>query len=413
MRRVYQRHSNSVQMSPHFLSGTTLQQSLTDWQESCASSHGLLTLQAALLLRGWRGIVPAMTIRLKDIAQDLGLSVVTISKALRHHPDIAEQTRERILRRVRELDYQPNLTARSLVTGKSYLIGLIVPGLIHPFFAEVARSLSAVIGRAGYSLVLASSEEDAALEQREVEHMMARRLDALVIATSGDRIKPYERLVRNQIPFVLIDRELAGLAANFVGVDDQAVGRIATEHLIEQGAQRIAHIRGRENSVGQSRFAGYCKALKAAGMDFSASLVVSRSNVDVDSVQMGAEAMRILLASRQRPDAVFAYNDPLAIGAMDAILEAGLRIPEDVAVIGCGNLYYNPSLRVPLSSIDQRSGQIGERTAAILLRSLAAQSSQPLARVILTPELVARASTLRQSKPTERLAARRKAKSRL
>lgn len=344
-----------------------------------------------------RGIVPLMAVRLKDIAQELGLSVVTISKALRHHPDIAEQTRERILRRVQELGYQPNLTARSLVTGKSYLIGLVVPGLLHPFFAEVARSLSSVIGREGYSLLLASSEEDFALEQREVEQMLARRLDALVIATTSNRRESYERLAESGVPLVLIDRAIPGLAAHFVGVDDEAVGRMATEHLLAQGARRIAHIRGRENSVGEGRFAGYRKALESAGQSYSSSLVVARNNVDVDSVELGAEAMRILLTRKPRPDAVFAYNDPLAIGAMDAILEAGLRIPEDIAVIGCGNLYYNRSLRVPLSSIDQRSYQIGERTAEILLKAMAKKPAGRSAKVVLEPELVVRASTLRRS----------------
>lgn len=341
-----------------------------------------------------------MAVRLKDIAQDLGLSVVTISKALRNHPDIAEETRERILQRVRELDYQPNLMARSLVTGRSYLIGLVVPSLLHPFFAEVARSLSSVIGRQGYSLILASSEEDFALEAREVQQMTARRLDALVIASSGNDLIPYERLHANGIPFVLIDREIPGLAANFVGVDDEAVGRIATGHLIQQGCKRIAHIRGRENSTGLRRFEGYRRALQRAGLEYSEDLVVARSNVDVDSVRMGAEATRILLRRKPHPDAIFAYNDPLAIGAMDTVLNAGLRVPDDVAVIGCGNLHYNESLRVPLSSIDQRSSLIGERTANILLHAIEAKTPPQPVSVILDPALVMRGSTLRKVQNT-------------
>lgn len=337
-----------------------------------------------------------MAVRLKDIAQDLGLSVVTISKALRNHPDIAEETRERVLQRVKELDYQPNLMARSLVTGRSYLIGLVVPGLMHPFFAEVARSLSSVIGQQGYSLVLSSSEENPELEVREIQQLTARRLDALVIASSGTEREAFDRLDSHSVPYVLIDREIPGLSANFVGVDDEAVGRIATEHLIEQGYRRIAHIRGRDNSTGMRRLEGYRKALQSAGIEHSESRVVKRANVDIDSVRMGAEAMRMLLKRRPRPDAVFAYNDPLAIGAMDTILDAGLRVPEDIAVIGCGNLHYNTSLRVPLSSIDQRSSVIGERTASILLRAIESKTKPQPVSVILDPSLVARASTLRK-----------------
>jgi LacI family transcriptional regulator len=337
-----------------------------------------------------------MAVRLKDIAQDLGLSVVTISKALRNHPDIAEETRTRILARVKELDYQPNLMARSLVTGRSYLVGLVVPSLLHPFFAEVARSLSSVIGHQGYSLILASSEEDPELEAREIQQMTARRLDALVIATSGADTAPLERLQANGMPYVLIDREITGLETNFVGVDDVAVGRMATTHLLQQGCQRIAHIRGRDNSTGLRRFEGYRQALKKAGCEFSEGLVVARSSVDVDSTRMGAEAMRLLLRRKPRPDAVFAYNDPLAIGAMEAILDAGLRIPQDVAVIGCGNLHYNESLRVPLSSIDQRSSLIGERTAAILLHAIASKTPPQPVSVILDPSLVVRGSSLKR-----------------
>src|ERR1700733_2878854 len=113
-----------------------------------------------------------MTIRMKDIAKDLGLSQATVSKVLREHPDIGEKTRQRVLRRVKELDYQPNSTARSLVTGRSYLIGLVVPSLLHCFFAEVAQALSAAVGKRGYSIIVSSSEEDSELEAREVQQLI-------------------------------------------------------------------------------------------------------------------------------------------------------------------------------------------------------------------------------------------------
>ncbi|MGC9197375.1 MAG: LacI family DNA-binding transcriptional regulator [Acidobacteriaceae bacterium] len=334
-----------------------------------------------------------MAIRMKDIAQELGLSVVTISKVLRNHPDIAEETRERVMKRVRELDYQPNLLARSLVTGRSYLIGLVVPSLLHPFFAEIAKNISAAVGAQGYSILLSSSEEEPLLEAREIQQLTARRLDALVIATTGADRSIFDRLVTNRTPFVLIDREIPGLSANFVGIDDEAAGRVATEHLIQLGRRRIAHIRGRENSTGVRRFEGYRKALEKAGLEFCEDLVIPRSNVDVDSTRMGEEAMHLLLKRKPLPDALFAYNDPLAIGAMNAIFEAGLRIPQDIAVIGCGNLHYDALLRVPLSSMDQRSAQIGERTAEVLLRMIGSRKEQQTVNVILEPTLVVREST--------------------
>jgi LacI family transcriptional regulator len=334
---------------------------------------------------------------MKDIAKDLGLSQATVSKVLRDHPDIGETTRRRVLERVKELDFQPNSLARSLVTGRSYLIGLIAPSLLHPFFAEIAKSLSSAIREKGYSLIVSSSEEDPELEKEEISRLLGRRLDALVIASSGSDIEQFERMASKAQPFVLIDRDLDGLGANFVGINDEKAGWLATEHLIDMGCRRVAHIRGQDNSTGNGRFAGYRQALRHRGIPFSEDSVVHRCHVDTETTRQGEEAMRLLLARNPRPDGVFCFNDPLAIGAMRTILEAGLRIPEDVALIGCGNLPNNDCLRVPLSSIDQHSQMIGQRAAELVL-SLIESKQMPRARtIILEPTLVVRSSTQRKS----------------
>jgi LacI family transcriptional regulator len=338
-----------------------------------------------------------MTIRMKDIAKELGLSQATVSKVLRDHPDIGETTRRRVLERVKELDFQPNSLARSLVTGRSYLIGLVAPSLLHPFFAEIARSLSSTIREKGYSLIVSSSEEDPDLEKEEISRLLGRRLDALVIASSGSDLEQFERMASKAQPFVLIDRDLEGLGANFVGINDEKAGWLATEHLIDMGCRRVAHIRGQDNSTGNGRLEGYRQALRHRGIQFSEDSVVHRCHVDTETTRQGEEAMRLLLARNPRPDGVFCFNDPLAIGAMRTILEAGLRIPEDIALIGCGNLPNNDCLRVPLSSIDQHSQMIGQRAAELVL-SLIESKQIPRARtIILEPTLVVRSSTLRRS----------------
>ena len=337
-----------------------------------------------------------MTVRMKDIAKDLGLSVVTISKVLRDHPDIAEETRERVMKRVKELDYQPNLMARSLVTGRSYLIGLVVPSLLHSFFAEVAVALSAEVGKRGYSLLLASSDEEPEVEAREIQQMMARHLDALVIATCASDARTIERLERAGRAYVLIDRAVEGAQGNFVGIDDYAAGRMATEHLIAQGCRRIAHIRGPRVGTAEARLRGYRDALASHGIAFHEELLTVGEHVDSDATRHGAEAMRRLLGAPERPDGLFTFNDPLAIGAMQAALEAGLRIPEDLAVMGCGNLHFDNLLRVPLSSMDQQSAEIGRRTAAIVLERIESRVKPEPKRVILEPKLMARASSLRR-----------------
>ena len=338
-----------------------------------------------------------MTVRMKDIAKDLGLSVVTISKVLRNHPDIAEETRERVLKRVKELDYQPNLMARSLVTGRSYLIGLVVPSLLHSFFAEVAVALSAEVGRRGYSLLLASSDEQPEVESREIQQMMARHLDALVIATCSPDNRMIERLERTGSAYVLIDRAVEGAPGNFVGTDDYAAGRMATEHLIAQGCRRIAHIRGPRVGTAEARLQGYRAALAAHGLPCREELVVASERVDNEATRHGAEAMQRLLDAREQLDGLFAFNDPLAIGAMQVALGAGLRIPDDLAVIGCGNLHFDNLLRVPLSSMDQQSAEIGRQTAAIVLERIESRVKPEPKRVVLEPKLIERASSRRRS----------------
>jgi LacI family transcriptional regulator len=335
-------------------------------------------------------------IRMKDIAKELGLSQATVSKVLRKHPDISEKTRLRVLARIKELDYQPNTLARSLVTGRSFLIGFVAPTLLHPFFAEIARAISAAVRDKGYFLIVSSSEEDPELEREEISRLLSRQLDALVIASAATDLEQFNRMDKLSQPYVLVDRDLAGIAANFVGVNEEKAGRLATEHLIEMGCRRVAHIRGQDNSTGRGRFEGYCQVLHERGFQYCEDYVVRRTFVDTETTRQGIEAMRLLLQRDPKPDGVFCFNDPLAIGAMIAILNAGLRIPEDIALIGCGNLNYDDCLRVPLSSIDQNSQMIGQRAAELVLNLLESKQRPRARTIILEPTLVARASTRRK-----------------
>lgn len=337
-----------------------------------------------------------MGVRMKDIARDLGVSVITISKVLRNHPDVGDETRERVLARVKELDYRPNLAARSLVTGRTYLVGLVVPDLLHPFFAEIAKSLSEALRTSGYYLIVSSSDEDPDLEEQEINQLLARRLDTLIIASCRSTVELFFRIEKQKTPYVLIDRTLPGLSANFVGVDDEAVGMLATRHLIEIGCKRIAHIRGPETSPGLRRLEGYKRALTQAGLKVIDDYIITEPKGDVETRQRGAEAMRKLLNLKPRPDGVFCFNDPLAMGAMNFALDQKVRIPEEIAVIGCGNLHYDDALSVPLSTIDQHSRRIGQEAARIALGILSSKVQPKPESVILQPELVVRRSTQRR-----------------
>ena len=338
-----------------------------------------------------------MAARLKDIAHDLGLSVVTVSKVLRNHPDISEKTRKRVLKRVKELNYQPNFAARSLITGRTWTFGLVVPDLLHPFFGDVAKAITKEIRNEGYSLLISTCDDEPELEKKEIQHLLARRVDVMIVASVQSTVDSLRLIARQKIPCILVDRHFPGYSANFVGVDDRAVGILATSHLIEQGCRRIAHIRGPEVSTAVGREEGYREALARNGMTPLPGHIVSLgASGDHRGEKGGYEAARRILAAGDRPDGLFCFNDQSALGAMRAILEAGLRIPHDIAVVGCGNLSYSDFLRVPLSSIDQGSARIGASAAGMAL-DLARNPNRTLPRTeLIQPHVVARASSLRR-----------------
>lgn len=339
-----------------------------------------------------------MTVRLKDIAADLGLSIVTVSKALRNEGRMSPETRERVLQRAKELDYHPNWTARGLVSGRTFLVGLIVPDLVHPFFAVIAKQVAARLRPKGYTVVIASSEEVPEIEEQEVETLVGRGVDALILASTqrSARSPLFRLLAQHQLPYVLIDRKVRGLAAHFIGGDDEQVGRLATQHLLDRGYRRIAHIRGPRLSTGDRRFRGYARALEERGILPDPDLVVSATAPDERGETSGYESMQLLLARRARPDAVFCYNDITASGAARAILDRGLRIPNDVAVMGTSNLAGLArwsTTPVPLSTVDQNAEEIGTQAADLLTRLLDSPDTIPPAEIIVPQKLVLRSST--------------------
>jgi LacI family transcriptional regulator len=334
-----------------------------------------------------------MAVRLKDIARDLGVSVVTVSKVLRGNADIGEETRKRVLKRMKELNYQPNMMARGLASGRTYTVGLVVPDLVHPFFAEFAKSLSGVLRTSNRALILTSSEEDPEVERKEIRTLLNRGVDVLMIASCQANLRNFYELGDDRTPYILFDRNFPHLAAHFVGSDDVLIGEMATNHLIDIGRKRVAHIGGRNSSPSFDRLRGYKNALAAAGLPAPENLVVSRERVEESGDTVGFQVMQQLLKVGSRPDAVFCYNDLTAIGAIDATLKVGLKVPEDIAFIGCGNLRYANYLRVPLSSIDHGTSELG-RVAGQLALELSAKPQQDPKSVLVPSTLVARESTI-------------------
>ena len=330
-----------------------------------------------------------------DIARDLNVSVVTVSKVLRNQGKISASTRRRVLQRAKELNYQTNWIARSLVTRRTYTVGLLLPDFTHPFFAEVAKAVAETIRPHGYHLIISYFEEDPSLERNEADSLVSRQVDGLIVASaqSPDRLELFEGIRKRKVPFVLIDRPIAGVPASFVGVDNEAIGKLATSHLIAQGCRRIAHLRGPALGIAAARLAGYRKALERHSLTMPSNYVVEARYED----SSGYKAMRKLLKSHPVPDGVFCYNDPVAIGAIKAILEAGLNVPNDIAVVGAGNVHYSDLLAVPLSTVDQGTRQIGSRAAELLLEQIGSKRAIRPKKVLIDPKLVIRQSTQRNS----------------
>jgi len=335
---------------------------------------------------------------MKDIAEDLGVSLMTVSNVLRNRGRIGAELRERILKRARELNYTPDLTARGLATGHTRLIGMVVPDLMHPFFAAIAKTLSMKLRSEGYGLVISSADEDLQLEREEVAALLARRVDALVLATSFPTKKGevFRMLAKAGTPFVLLDRPIDGLQAPFVGSDNVQIGRVATSHLIQRGYTRIAHIGVAAFTTGKERLRGYRAVLEEAGQKVRNAYISMIHSSDEHGEEAGFAAMSQLLELRTPPDAVFCFNDIIAAGALKAILDQGFTVPKDIAVIGASNLSgfsFWSNMQLSISSVDQDVPLIAETTAQTILNLLNGGSTKPPKQVLLPVKLIARSST--------------------
>jgi LacI family transcriptional regulator len=338
-----------------------------------------------------------MAARMKDIAEALNVSIVTVSKALNGASSISEATRQRVLECAQKLDYRTNLAAKGLVTGQSKMVGLIVPDLFHGFFAEVAAGMSDALASHGYGLILSSSRESAELERKEIRQMLARSVDALIVCSCDSQPEAL-KLAARDVPLVLLDRRIAGDADfRFVGTDDVLVGELATQHLIDIGRRRIAYIGGPAFSPSGDRERGYRAVLSRSKIELPREYLMRLPRDQEPAHLLGEQYMRKLLLLKPRPDAVFCYNDPVAWGAMVAIIDADLRIPEDIAILGCGNIVYSSLMRVALTSIDQKGAIMGREAAESSLSAirerLHKQEYVP-ASVLLKPTLVVRESTV-------------------
>jgi len=329
----------------------------------------------------------AATIR--DVARRAGVSVATVSRVVNHSAHkVSEETRRRVLEAIEELGYQPNDVARGLKKRTSHTIGLIVPDISNPFYPAIARGIEDVANAHGYAVVLCNTYEDLAKEREYLSLLRRRWADGLIFATVGVNTKHLRWLRGHRVPVVLVARDVEGVEIDAVLVDNFRGAYLAVRHLIGLGHQRIGFIGGpRSLHVSRERHRGYLHAIADAGIDPDPELHVE-GNFRAEG---GEEAMRQLLHLQPPLSAVFAANDLMAIGAMNAIKRAGFRIPEDIAVVGFDDITFASLVEPPLTTVAQPKYRMGTIAMTLLLERMEGKEDGPR-KIVLDPELVVRDS---------------------
>ncbi|ALZ84790.1 LacI family transcriptional regulator [Pseudomonas oryzihabitans] len=324
---------------------------------------------------------------IKDVAARAGISYTTVSHVVNNSRPVSPGVREKVEAAIVELGYVPSGVARSLRSRATGTFGVLVPNAVNPYFAELARGIEDHCERQGYSVILCNSDDDADKQLRYLRVLKERRIDGLVVATVDGDPRFARALAGLRIPLVLADRPLEGVQAAHIRVDHHQGGLLATRHLLELGHRRIACIGGPGDSpVASERITGYQQALADAGVPAG---TIRRCPF---TAAAGHAAARELLAQQERPTAIFAGNDTIALGVLRAAAEHGLSVPGQLSVVGFDDIELSRYLYPALTTIGQSIRDLGERAAQLLLARREAVGS-PSTHDIAVPRLVLREST--------------------
>ena len=335
-----------------------------------------------------------MPITLKQLSLLAGAHPSTVARVLHADPRqrVSAELRERIMALAREYDYRPNSVARSLRTKRTAVFGVLIPDIANPFFASVLRGMEDAVAERDYSLILTNTDDLPAREAHGMAMLRDRQVDGLLLATARLHDTAIEQLTRDSTPFVLVNRHTDPITPNAVVPDDYAGATAAIEHLLELGHRRIAHIAGADDaSTGFLRRQAYRDTLRRHHADTSddqeALLAVGSFREEG-----GYRAMRELLALDPPPTAVFAVNDLAALGAIHAIAEAGLRVPDDISVVGFNDLFHASHMTPSLTTMQAPHRAMGARAAERLL-AMVVDGVAPEAPLLMPVTLIVRQST--------------------
>jgi len=332
-------------------------------------------------------------VTIKDLARELKISASTVSRALKNHPDISEETKRAVKELAEKLNYQPNAVALSLKQQRSNTIGVIIPEIVHYFFSSVISGIEDVAYDAGFNVIICQSNERYEREVANAKTLLASRVDGVLVSISKETAdyKHFYNFQDHNVPMVFYDRVVPGLFADQVIIDDFDASYRATRHLIDSGRTNIAHLGGpMALLIGQQRKDGYIKALTEAGMPVDEDLIL-----EADSFEKARMAIMKLINKKKHFDGVFATNDLTAIGAMQTIQKKGIKIPDEIAVVGFSDGRFSGITDPNLTSVDQHGYEMGTIATKMLLKRITSEiNDYPAETKVLNANLIVRGSSL-------------------
>jgi LacI family transcriptional regulator len=336
---------------------------------------------------------------IQDIADKLDVTASTVSRALQDHPRISDATKASVLEMAEELDYKPNNVASALRSGKSHVVGIIIPRIDRFFFASILRGIEDVTNEAGYRIVISQTHDSTAAEKTSIATLLEARVDGIMAsyAIETRNFNHYKNIVESGIPLILFDRlheTLESYEVEGVVLDDYLGAFKATEHLVNQGYKRIAHFAGPQHvSIYKERQRGYEEAHRRHNMPIDEELIMES---DV-KLQAGRDLGKKLASSGKVPEAIFSSSDYAAAGAMEVLAEHGFDIPRDIAIAGFGNEPFTSFMK--LTTVDQHGKKMGRRAAQLFLDQMKdGDTNQASSKIVLNPDLIVRKSSLKEKK---------------
>lgn len=330
-------------------------------------------------------------VTIKDIAKTLEISISTVSRALKDHPDVSPATKNMVKAFAEKVHYRPNALALSLRQSKTFTIGIIIPEIVHHFFSSVISGIEELAYASGYKVIICQSNEDAEREKIVLQALIDSRVDGILVSLSKSTtdFSHFQMLIEDEVPVVFFDRVPADLPTDRVVADDLEGARIATNHLINIGRSKILHLAGPQNLlIGMNRKKGYLDALNAHNVPVNEDFVLQ-----CDSRESTLRLQSKILELAPHINGIFAVNDTTAITVMQILQRNGYRIPQDIAVVGFGD-GPNADIAYPsLTTVEQKGFEIGKEASRLLLYRIDHADATDYQTIVLTPEIKLREST--------------------